>query len=223
MEMEPCVSTRSHNPQVETTMAIVQVPVSKGKATIEVNTDQLPDEFFQAAVLLGLKEMVNRGMSKITGSSIPDEAERKEAAMAKAAENVQAIYDGDTKKIRLPSGAKAKKASGKIMTEARRIARNAVKDMIKQAGGKVSHYEAKEITAGANALLESEDGEAIMAEAKANVEAREAKQIKLDLVKTMHVSPKLVAADEARKASKKDIGSAGQVRGPKPGRQGVHA
>ncbi len=43
-----------------------------------------------------------------------------------------------------------------VMTEARRLARQKVKDAIRALGGRLSHYEAKEITKAADRLMKED-------------------------------------------------------------------
>ena len=175
-------------------MPIIQIPITKGKSTVEINTDDIPDKVYQEIVLQGLKTLLNRGMSKITKASTKDEDEMKSLAMEAAAKNVEAVMSSTIKF----TGGKAKKASGAVMTEARRLARNLVKDAMKEAGIKVSHVEAKEITAAANELLEADPS--ILEQAKTNLEERAKKPIAIDIKALVKTSPKLVAKAEERKA-----------------------
>lgn len=193
---------------------IYTIPVTKSKGVIDIDVDTIPDEVYAEAVRLGLKELVNRGMTKITKAAFNDadavknghangEAHMKAEAQAKAAANVQDILVG---KIRFSAGAKAKKASGFVMTEARRLAKNIVKDLIKKNGGRISHFEAKEITAAGNALLESEAGAEIMAQAEQNIKEREQVKIEgIDIMSLVKASPALVAKAEKRNAEKKQL------------------
>jgi hypothetical protein len=56
-----------------------------------------------------------------------------------------------------------------VMIEAKRLARQAVKDAIVKEGGKVSHYEAKEITMTADKLIEEDSS--YIKRAKRNMKA----------------------------------------------------
>src|SRR6266403_4036371 len=98
-------------------MAELSVPITKGKGSVTIDTETLPDEVYKEAMLLGLKELCNRGMSKLTKASFNgNEAALAEAAMAQAEKNVDAIAQG---KIRF-LGKKAKTGeSAAVMTEAR--------------------------------------------------------------------------------------------------------
>lgn len=185
-------------------MAILKVPVTKAKGQfVEVDTEKLKDDVFGEALALGLKVLVNRGTSKITKPLFEgDEAKMAEAAMKKADEQVELIY---TSKIKFTGQKKAKGASGAVMTEARRLAKNLVKDQIKAAGLKISHYEASEITKAANALLESETGPSIIEQAKANIAERENIKPALDVTALIAPSQKKVDAAEAKKKEKKPL------------------
>lgn len=154
-------------------MAVVQVPVTKSKAFVEIDTDKLPQDVYEAALLEGLKALANKGMSKITLKGLEGEELSKAhaAAQAKAEENAAAMLDGS---IKLP-GRKAKsKLPGEVMTEARRLAKNLLKDEMKKAGIKVSHVPAKEITQAVKDLLASDMGKSILDQAQKNIDARKA-------------------------------------------------
>lgn len=44
----------------------VNVPITKGKTTLAVNLDEIPDDVYTEIVLQGLKVLLNRGTSKVT-------------------------------------------------------------------------------------------------------------------------------------------------------------
>ena len=192
-------------------MAIILVPVVKAKAMMEVDTDRLDEQTYTEAVKLGLKQMLNRGQTKITAAEISDEEQRKAESWSKAEETLKDIYAG---KVRI-SGGKAKKATGKINTEAMRIARQLVKDAMKAQGIKVSLVKAKDISAAAAELLEADPE--ILKEAAANVKAREDKEkaiaTKIDLSK-IQLDPNRVkaAADKKTKVSAKQAGMTVKAR-----------
>lgn len=193
-------------------MAIVQVPITKAKGFLELDTDNIPEDVYREVVLQGLKVLLNRGASKITKAAYASEDEMKAAALAKAEEQVELVK---TSKIKF-TGGKAKKASGAVMTEARRIAKALVKDALKEQGYKISHIAAKDITAAANALLDSEDGPGILAEATANLEERAKKPaLSINLGEIVKEDPKLVAKAEAEKEAKRKTLSAKQAGKPK--------
>ena len=196
----------------------IQVSITKGGAPILVNTGDLPDNVYQAALAIGLKDLLNRGMSKIKSNKDlegEDKAKNQAAAMAQAEKNLANLKEG-----KMPRMVGVKTADGKVagvvMTEARRLAKNLIKDEIKKAGGKISHYEAKDITAAANALLETEEGKALLAQAQKNVDDRNKiveEKPATDLATLqeklkINVSAAKVAKAEKEKAAKKGKGEA---------------
>lgn len=197
-------------------MAQLQIPITKaGKsAFIAVNTDgieqggDLTEEVYREAMIQGLKVILNRGMSKLTKEAFKgDEAKLAEAAMKKAEETFRDMREN---KIRFTGSKPKKEITGEVMTEAMRLARNFVKQGLKDAGQKVSHFDAKEITRVAKELL-AEQPE-IVEQAKATVKARkEAAEQGIDLKKfasKLAVNPKLVKKAEAEKAERKAASSA---------------
>lgn len=177
---------------------IIKFALKNGAGEVEVDTANLPDAVYREALMQGLKSIAERAMSKITKEAYPDEAERKAAIAKKARENIEDMYAGKTK---ITGQAAVKKASGAVMTEAMRLARNLVKDAMKANKIKISHVKASEITAAAKALLESDAS--IIATAEANLKAREATPVKINIASLIHTDPELVRKDEAKKAAKK--------------------
>lgn len=178
--------------------ANITIALKNGAGTVEVDASRLPDAVYREALMQGLKVLAERAMSKITKEAYPDEAQRKAAIKAKAEANVEDMYAGKTK---ITGEAKVKKSSGAVMTEAMRLARNLVKDAMKANKIKISHVKASEITTAAKALLENDPS--IMATAEANLKARAATPIKIDIASLIHTDPALVAKDEAKKAKEK--------------------
>jgi hypothetical protein len=177
-------------------MSKVNIPITKGDATLEVDTDSLPQAVYEYAFLLGMKTLLNRGMTDVTKAKMPDEAKRKEEAMAIAAKQLEAVYAG---KVRMTGGVKAKAASGEVQTEAVRLASIIVKDTIKADGGKVSHYDKKEITKAAKDYIAADPS--ILEQAKANIEARKELKPKVAIdIKKIAISAKRVADAEEKKA-----------------------
>lgn len=194
--------------------SIVAVHVVKANSTINVDTAALPDAVYREVIAQGLKIIVNRGTTKITKETYPDEAQRSEAAMEAAQHQVDEMLAG---KVKRSAGVKAGKGASdtKVMTEARRIARNMIKDQMRANGLKVSQYDASTITEAANALMAKQP--AILEEARASLE-RHAKpaQVELDL-KSLPVSDKKAAEAAKRKAEKATQLSAKQAGKPKTG------
>lgn len=178
---------------------IMSIAVTKSGNSVDVDTSKLPDDVYREALLQGLKVLINRGMSKVTKEALPDDAARKAEADHLAGVNVEKLYSGDVKL----TGAKAKsaKASGAVMTEARRLAKNLVKDAMKANGIKISHVAASEITKAANALLEADPS--IIDTATKNLADREKTPVAIDITKLIHTDPALVAKAEAKKAADK--------------------
>jgi predicted RNase H-like HicB family nuclease len=181
-------------------MSIFKVPVVKSKGSVEIDYAQIPDDMLRHIIAAGLKVLVNGGTSKITKSTYPDEAELTTVAQAKAEERASEIIAGTLK----VAGSKAKgKTPAKVMTEARRLAKAYIKDQMREQGLKISHYDAKEITAAANDLLESMPE--LIAQAEANLKQREEVPVatKLDLSSLMKVNPaKVQKATEANEKKK---------------------
>lgn len=179
----------------EMVSTIISVPIVKGKADIQIDTNLIPDEVYREIVLQGLKVILNRGMSKITTTGLTGKAleDAQAAAMAKAAENVEAVKTGNIKFT--GKSAKKSKVSGAVNTEAMRIARNLVKDAMKAAGTKISHVKASEITKAAKQLIEAD--QSIIAQAEAEIEKRSKTKISIN-VAAIKVDPELVAKAEAK-------------------------
>jgi hypothetical protein len=176
-------------------MAIMEVPVTKGKGVIEIDTDSLPEAVYAEALLQGLKTLVNRGQSKITVAELGDVDTVKKEAMIAAERQKGKILSGD---IKFSGKAKATKVSGIVNTEAMRIARNRVRDAIKVSGRRVAHYTARDISAAAKSLIEADPS--IIADAEAALAKRSEIPVAEDLLSMLKENPKLVAKAEARKA-----------------------
>lgn len=195
---------------------IFQVPISKGGKTafIEVNSGSpeeggdLSDEVMHEVILQGLKVVLNRGTTKITSETYPDETERRAAAMAKAQEQYAMLKAGT---IRFMGKRPKKEISGEVMTEAMRIARAFVRQKMKDEGIKISHVPAREITKVAKELVA--DNPELIEQAKATVEARKEKAGAIALKTELKglVDAKLVAKDEKAKAEKKSQLSAAKA------------
>ena len=189
-------------PQTETATSVVKVlniPITKGKTTLQVNVDDIPDDVYTEVIMQGLKVLLNRGMSKVTKETYPKPEEMKAKALEVAEAQLELVK---TSKIKFTGGKKKSGATGAVMTEARRLAKALVKDELKRAGIKISHVEASEITKAANLYLESENGAALVEKAKANLAEREKVSIgdTIDVTKVIAISPELVAKANAKKA-----------------------
>jgi hypothetical protein len=202
----------------------LDIVVVKGKQTLTIDTDKLPDDIVPEIYALGLKQLLNRGMSEVTKANIPDKEELEAEAMAVAAQNLQNIYDG---KIRRTAGTKAssKGETKEVQAEARKEAQLAVKDAIKAAGKKVSLVASKEITRLTNDLLKSEEGKEIWERAKAVIEARKAKKAEQPALSInlagLREDPKLVEAAAKKKEAAKSTRKGTKAKGK--GAAGQHA
>jgi hypothetical protein len=156
-------------------MGVLNIPVVKaGGKTIAIDTDtDLDDRMFKLALEEGLKVLINAKMSKITAQSKLEGAEleaSQAAAMEIAEKNLAAIKAGEFKKGGRGASASSTKIPREVMTEARRLAKEVIKNEIRAAGMKISHVEPRDITAAANNLLETDPS--YIEQAKANIEAR---------------------------------------------------
>jgi len=196
-------------------MATLNIPITKaGNRPIEIDPEALNDEMFKLALTEGLKVLLNSRMTKVgaqKGLEGEELAKSQAAAYTKAEENAKALLEGKFKKGRATGavGADGKKVPGVVMTEARRLAKEIVKNELRAAGIRISHVEASEITKAANALIEADPS--FIAQATANIEGRSQVKAKLDIASLVHESPKLKAAAEARKAAAKEVLSAKQA------------
>ena len=206
---------------------VLAIPIVKGKAPIEFDTDLLETldaEVYKEIITQGLKTLLNRGMSKIETKDLTGEKleEAKAAAMAKAAENLESLKEG---KVRKTKAASSSKVAGAVMTEAKRLARIAVKDLLKAAGKKVSHYSAAEITKAAVQLIESDP--AFLQEAQFNLDARAKANVATTLnLDSIPVDTKKIAKaekDKAEKAAQLSAKQAGSVKKVAKQQKGTHA
>src|SRR5438093_3345529 len=175
---------------------IIDIPVTKAGVTVMVkfDTDKPSPAVFAYLVALGAKQVLARGMTKLTKDS-DGAAELDAEAVEK---NLQSIYEG---KIRMTGGVKQKQAGkGEVHTEAMRAARIAVKDAIKEKGGKPSLYAASTISGLAEKLLVKHPE--LVEQAKARIEARKQEQkVEADIDIDLGALP--VSASKAGAAEKK--------------------
>jgi len=196
---------------------MLKIPVVKGKTFLEVNTAELPIHVYREALVQGLKVLLNRGQTKITKEAYPEPEALKAKAMETAEETLENMYKG---KIRIMGGAaKADKVPREVMTEARRIARNLVKEELKRSGVKVSYVESSEITKAANALLAADPD--IIKQAEEEVEKRAAKKVKIDIASIPISQKKMKAAEDRKKDKTLSAAKAGKVA--TRGRPGINA
>lgn len=203
------------------------IPVTKAKSTVNIVIADIPNDVYMEALALGLKELVNRGMSKLTKAAFKgNEAELAEACQKVAETNVTKIMSSEIKFA--GKKAKAKGLDKAVVTEAMRLAKALVKDAFRAQGHKLSTIKASTITAYAKAYLD-EDGGELYAQATATLEER-AKNPILAKVNAMSATlgpiedPKLVAKAEAEKAAKPlSKTQAGKVKGRQKKSPEAHA
>lgn len=184
------------------------VPVTKAKGeTVEVDSTQLPDESYRGIFAAGLKHCVNQGT---TGDKYKkeaftdakgnfDEAAYRAAVVAKAREQVAKLLSGEFKFGR----AAAAKTDHKLTVEATRLARDVIKQFIKDSGKRVTSFKASQITAAAKEFLATEEGGYLWEKAKENL-ATVKTPTKFKL--TIEEDPELVAKNaEKSKKEKLDI------------------
>lgn len=221
-------------------MTTLRIPVTKaGNRMIEIETDQIPNDMYNLALEEGLKVMLNRGMSKVPAAKGLEGKELeavRESAMLIAQANVEKLKESKLRKGRAAaSSADGTKVSGVVQTEARRLAKEVVKNEIRAAGMKISHVEASEITKIANEMIASDPS--FIADAKENIakrtamvavgkddaETKAAALAKLASLGGIHESPKLVAKAAETKAKKPLSKTQAGTVAPRKPKAEVHA
>jgi len=193
-------------------MGIMNIKVTKANRTIAVDTSELPDEAYQFVLQKGLEALMNARMSKILTKDLEGDklAEAQEAAAKIAEENLSNLKAGKISKGRGGTkDANGNKVSAVVMTEARRLAKEVVKNEIRAAGMKISHVEASVITKAANELIAADPS--FIEAATANIEGRKQVKSAINIADLVHESPKLVAKAEKAKAERKTTLSAKQA------------
>jgi hypothetical protein len=177
---------------------IISVPLKNGAGSVDVDARFLPDDVYREALLQGLKVIAERAMSKLTKEAYPDDAERKSAIRAKAEANVEDMYRG---KVKITGATVVKKASGAVLTEAMRLARNLVKDAMKAEKIRISTVKASDITIAAKAFIEADPS--ILTTAEANLAARAETPVKINIKSLIKADPILVKKAEEKAAADK--------------------
>lgn len=177
----------------------LKVKLKGGVGEVEVDASKIVDmDIYQYIFQVGLETIINKvGMSKlatgITKATGEDKAKRTQQIVEQAQKTIQAMYDGDLK------GAKAtSKRTGATQTEAMRLAKALVKDLLRKEGYKISAFDAKELTAFAKEVLAGNQD--LYKRAEENLAQRAALPVKGLDVKSM-LGDK--AGDESLKAKPK--------------------
>ncbi len=142
-----------------------------GHVTLE-DADAVPLEMYRYIFQQGLEAIVNSvGMSKllpgITKLEGTDAEKAKDAVRKQARANVQDLLKGQ---IKLKGARSAVKVDGAVQTEALRMAKEMVKDLIRANNQKIGAYKASEITASAKIVLEANPD--LIKKAEANLAER---------------------------------------------------
>ncbi len=167
----------------------VQILITKAKRPIEVDltaekedgTPVFTDEVIKHLIQLGLGVALNARMAKVGAVTklVGKELEKAQAdAMVIANENLDDLKSGNLKHSR--SKAKSTIPAGE-RAEAMLLAKRDIKDAVRAAGFKPSHYNDKAYTAKAKEYVEHDPY--YLAQAKINIEARKtpAHPIQLDI------------------------------------------
>jgi hypothetical protein len=132
---------------------IPHIDLKAGAGGFDVDLDTLPDASYQAIIIAGLEAILAKangaakilaGITKLEGAELE---KRKAEVLDAATKTIQQLQDG------IVPGAKKAKTSGAEATEAMRLAKNMVKDLIRNSGQKIGAYSAKEITEAAKQVL----------------------------------------------------------------------
>src|SRR5258708_32668 len=129
-----------------TVKKILTVEIRGKCGSVEIDPEKITDDaMYEFIFKTGLDTLLNKvGMSKIaTGITKLSGAEAdraKAAVMKQAQENVEAIYAGTLKGSRAKS-----KVTGAVNTEAMRLAKAMVKDLLRNNGYKIGAFDAKEL------------------------------------------------------------------------------
>lgn len=204
-----------------TPSTILTVAISKGRSgEVEIDTAKCAEYIYIQMLKEGGKVLANKGMSKINKADFKSVGEFQAAVMAKAQENVKAMYEG-TMVIRGSSKAKGDKVPTEVMTLARNMARAIVKAELKKKGFKISLVKSAKITAAANLLLTQRPEIIKKAQADFDAQEKEAEEGP-SVIAGIQEDPELKAkAAQAKAAKQLSAAKAGKVAGR--GRPGLNA
>lgn len=196
-------------------MANLRVPIAKGgkDAYIDVDYDLIPTEQLTNVAINGLVTILNARMSKVgaitklEGKALED---AKAMAMKIANENLESLMANRTK----PKGKAAKSDHPReVMTEARRIAKEMVKNKLRAANRRISHVAASDITKAANMMIESDPS--IIEKAREAIAERanltNTMTSEIDVTSMVPEDPKKVAKAEKAKTDRRGQLSATQA------------
>ena len=205
------------------TVNIISVPIGKaGKdVNLDVDVGQLSDDMYALVMAEGLKAILNSRMSKVgpvtkleKEGKLEELATNRDLALKIAQDNLTKLMAGD---IKAKSKAAKSDLPREVQTEARRIAREIVKNQIRAAGGKPSHYAAKDITLAADEFIKADAS--IVTKARENLANREGIKPAVDLSSLIKESPQLVAKAKAKSEANKAPGLSAKQAGMVPTRK----
>lgn len=183
---------------VEKRVLTIEVRGKCGTVDVKIDEESIPGDVYEYIFKTGLEAIINKvGMSKIatgiTKLSGDAAVKAKAAVLEQAKKNVAALYDGTIKGLRSTT-----KVKGAVQTEAMRLAKAQVKELLRNNGYKISAFDAKELTAYAKSVLEANPD--LLKKAEANLAERAATPVKgIDLKKMLGAH----ADDEGMKAKPK--------------------
>jgi len=197
-------------------MAIYEIPVNKaGKRLIAIDTGEtaMPADVYKAVLFEGLKHFINLGTSKLKQADFATLNEFEAAAWAIAEAQHTKLKSGDIK--RRAVGPKAKGA-GVEMTEALRQAKISAKEQYKVLAAtdksmpRFSLINAKQWTASAQAMVNSDPDTWLAVARESLARASEAPKASADIFSQLRADPKLVqaAASAKKKAPAKPAAQA---------------
>lgn len=199
--------------EAQTAGVTFKIKIPKAGQSIEVVWADLPQKVQMYIVEQGLSKLLVAATAKVTATTQPDEALRKDEAMAYANKKLDSLKAG---KLSARASKSDGKVSGVVMTEARRLAKTIVKAQIKAAGQKISDYSAKAITEAANLYLG--DHQELIAQAEQSIaQAKALSEVAAVNVAAIPVDQDKVAKREKANAEKRAATSAKNAG--KPGAQ----
>lgn len=191
-----------------------KVPITKaGKGqSLTVTKEEvsaLSDSAFAAIFAAGLKVMLNANMSKFPTTGLEGEelATQQAKIMEKAQENKAKVLAGEVRaRGASATTADGSKVPGPVMTKARQLAKEVVRNQLREAGVRISMVPAADITKYANELVASDpsyiaEAAKLIDEAKAKTNDKGSILAKLAEL-GISESPLLVAKAEKAKAAK---------------------
>jgi CHASE3 domain sensor protein len=188
------------------------VKISKAKAALTVEFDELPDAVKVYIVEEGLKKVLNSATTKVTAATVPDEDQRVAQAMAMAEKRLEALKAG---KVSARASKSDGKVPGAVMTEARRQAKVIIKAQIKAANKRISDYEAKAITEAANLYLQ--DHPELIEAARVSIEQANALASTTAFdISGIPASPAKIAKNNAKKTAERETTAAKTAGRPGP-------